>query len=774
MAVRQESGVRGVSVSARALMMMCVLTLAVACAGNPPKDDRPEAIAYTPAGQTDLKVSHLIVEGVNQVDEGELLGGLATREDPGWRTKAWISWLPVLGAQTIYFNELEWKRDKARIEAFYKSRGFFKTVVLTSEDRAAEPGYVRLRIKITEGEQVRVGELRVEGSLSNLQSLRAALPIKPGEPYTERAYEQSKAILVGRLRQRSFAYAKVSGQIVIDLKTNRANVTYFVEPGPRAKIAGYKIEGLERVDREYVEDEILFKRGDDFSASALQETQEMIFDLGVFSLVTVQPTFELARDGEDEGEGAESGADAATDQAAASSEASAQRRQEASGLSNLLSRAQRDASLQLTLDPQVEVMIQVKEARTFNMRVGAGFALDSARQDIHAQFNWSSRNLLGTLIRLEQLNTVGYVVLPGLFLLASGQGLFGEAEIGNQGVFLDSILNLTKPHFLERKLTGFTQLRVQRQVQEGYTGINPSLSVGVRRRFTRDLTLEGSYNLSYFLFQDVSPAFREELERQGTFQTQDSDPSQFLSYLEQKITYDRRDELLNPSRGYRLQLGVQEAMTSLGSDFSFIKARLSAEGYLPYILLGRSMVTAVRASLGTIYNRTVDDEGNTRGIPVQARFYGGGRGSLRSFGTRFLSYFTQDDVNPVPIGATSIADGSVEQRVVITRNLLGIGDFWGALFFDVGTVLDRPLFIDAQANISGDGERQSVAGWADLADTLLYGVGAGVWWLTPIGPVRVDLAYGLNDTSQDPRFSAPAVQSRLIRFNFFFSIGHTF
>ena len=67
-----------------------------------------------------MTATHVAVEMLHQplLAAGEQFGGLATREDPGWRTKSWISWFPVLGAQPIYFNELEWQRDKARIDAF--------------------------------------------------------------------------------------------------------------------------------------------------------------------------------------------------------------------------------------------------------------------------------------------------------------------------------------------------------------------------------------------------------------------------------------------------------------------------------------------------------------------------------------------------------------------------------------------------------------------------------------------------------------------------------
>jgi translocation and assembly module TamA len=54
----------------------------------------------------------------------------------------------------------------------------------------------------------------------------------------------------------------------------------------------------------------------------------------------------------------------------------------------------------------------------------------------------------------------------------------------------------------------------------------------------------------------------------------------------------------------------------------------------------------------------------------------------------------------------------------------------GALFYDLGTAADN---------------------WADK--TIYKGVGAGVRWRSPVGPVNVDLAYGLQSKQIRPHIS---------------------
>ena len=131
-----------------------------------------------------------------------------------------------------------------------------------------------------------------------------------------------------------------------------------------------------------------------------------------------------------------------------------------------------------------------------------------------------------------------------------------------------------------------------------------------------------------------------------------------------------------------------------------------------------------------------------------------------------------------------------KQRVKLRRNLLDVGDFWGALYLDSGTFFEQQLFFDTAANSNG------AVGVDDIRGTFIHGVGLGAFWLTPIGPVRADFAYTLNNIQRDFRYTADptvmddpdtprnelfteyqyaaAVRNKLRRFDFYLGIGHSF
>jgi translocation and assembly module TamA len=114
-------------------------------------------------------------------------------------------------------------------------------------------------------------------------------------------------------------------------------------------------------------------------------------------------------------------------------------------------------------------------------------------------------------------------------------------------------------------------------------------------------------------------------------------------------------------------------------------------------------------------------------LPPDQRFYGGGSASIRGYPYQGVGpYFPNTSY---PIGGTALVAGGVEYRQRFGRS------FGAAFFVDGGQVSSRLNLAPSNAFI---------------------GIGAGVRYYTPIGPLRLDLAvptkhYGTLTTS-DQRF----------------------
>ena len=452
-----------------------MLALCGACATQ---ESATRIASYTPAGQTDERVRAFELAGVESVDEEDLREGLYTRGDPGWRAE--VGWMPLLGAEPIYYNELEFDADLVRIRTFYQERGYFDARVSGVTNNKTRDKGRAIRLKIFEGEPSRVRSVRLEGvsrDIASPEELLAGLPLSPGEIFTSQGWAILKASVKRAMQQRSYAYANVSGRAIVRPSERVVDIVLLVDPGPRARLGDVTIEGLpENIAEEYVRDAVTFTPGQAYSADALTRTQNAIYELGVFSLVNVQPAFNVRDTGDP------SKADVAA-------EVIEQRVQAgelegapgALGVSRLLEAARIQAEGRARLDPIVPVIIQLKPAKNWSARAGGGFAIDSTRQDVHLGLNISSRNFFDTLGKLENRNSVGYAWTPGLI------NLFNEEEdgftLGNNGLIFSSSLDYEQPQFLERRTRGFLNASVARDVQERFVSLEPTGSLGLRRAF---------------------------------------------------------------------------------------------------------------------------------------------------------------------------------------------------------------------------------------------------------------------------------------------------
>ncbi len=778
-----------------AVVSLLLVTLLSGCAAvdGPDRD-------YIDPGTTDLRVERLDLRGVESVSERQLRQGLATVEDPGWRARRPWYWLPLIGERPQYFNRFGWQRDRERILAYYRQQGYFHASI-QSESIIEDPdaGSVRIRVTIDEGEPTRVSRIDfqglTDGETPGRDTLLGGVELSEGDIFIQNAYQRMRSTLRDRLREAGHAYADVSGRVFIDRASREAEIFFFVEAGPASRIGPVYVLGLDEIDEQAVRQAIPFREGDPYTPGALRRAQEEIFDLGVFGMVTVLPahearetTVERERDRRRLDEIIERHdlpeAPDETEELDPDIEFQSGGGGNPLGISDLLHDAQRRAESRSRLDPEVPIVIRVQEATGYNLRVGGGIAAEGTRQDVRGLVNWSSRNFLGGLRRLEHFNAVGYAWAPGLIT---------PEPLVNRGPILSSELRFQQPQFFEPRTNLRLRARVERDVREGYTVWNPSFRMGLERPFFDHFLVGVSYNAAYFNYSDVQPDL---IDPTATELGVDFETEFLLEYFEQSIAYDRRDDVINPTRGYSVELAVQQAgQYAVRGDFDFVKPTLSAQQYFPFDVLTPS-VLALRARAGSTY-----DIGRETGVPVESRLYSGGTDGMRSFGRRRLSLYTpgravgedlddaaDDAGRPVPVGGGSQFEFSVEPRFRLVADLLDVGDLWGAVFLDSATVLRGQLLADTDANPHG------VADVDDIRRSLLYGLGSGIWWNTPVGPVRLDFAYTLSDITEDARFRRcvdPAdygtdacefrydadddpIQNLILGYGVYLSIGHSF
>ncbi|MEQ5802146.1 autotransporter assembly complex family protein [Halomonas sp. H10-9-1] len=159
-----------------------------------------------------------------------------------------------------------------------------------------------------------------------------------------------------------------------------------------------------------------------------------------------------------------------------------------------------------------------------------------------------------------------------------------------------------------------------------------------------------------------------------------------------------------PTWGDRQQLSLEVSDGLWGSDADFL--RLTGESrWIRKIGANNRVVTGV--GVGAI---ETDDFSL---IPPSLRFFAGGDNSVRGYGYESLS--PRDDEGKLS-GGQQLFTYSLEWQHRVT------GDWWGAAFIDTGDAFDD---------------------WGP--DDLNTGAGLGVRWISPVGPIRLDIAHPFDD-----------------------------
>jgi len=256
-----------------------------------------------------------------------------------------------------------------------------------------------------------------------------------------------------------------------------------------------------------------------------------------------------------------------------------------------------------------------------------------------------------------------------------------------------------------------------------------------------------------------------------------------IGMLSVSYVQDRRDDKAEPHRGVFNTVDLGLSAGAFGSTRSFGRGLARSASYHP---LTRNVVLARETTVGIIEPfRVPTGFTSDTAIPLPERFFGGGGITHRGFpenqaGPRDIGApqgpgASASEPTGFPLGGNAVLFNTVELRFPLIGENIG-----GVVFHDAGNV-----YRDAR-HISFRYRQKDPADF----DYMVQAAGFGVRYRTPLGPVRVDLAYSINPPSyygfkgsiQELLACGPGSTSaachpqlnQISHFQFFFSIGQTF
>ncbi|HVP90919.1 MAG TPA: POTRA domain-containing protein [Terriglobales bacterium] len=198
------------------------------------------------------------------------------------------------------------------------------------------------------------------------------------------------------------------------------------------------------------------------------------------------------------------------------------------------------------------------------------------------------------------------------------------------------------------------------------------------------------------------------------------------------VALDKRDDALNPEKGYFVSAVTQLAKPLFGTESDYWKTFFKFQYFRPVVpQVGFSLLARLGLARGQ--------------IAVPERFFAGGSNSFRGESFDYLG--PKDPVTGYPDGGRALFLLNAEVRFPI---LPAFKNLSGGVFFDIGNVFPSISSIRVQ----------------DLEDAC----GFGIRYKTPLGPVRFELAWNV----RTPAANLVPPQTRRKTAYFFVTIGNMF
>lgn len=619
------------------------------------------------------------------------------------------------------FNQAKLDADLARIQAKYAEKGYVNAQIKYELTRVEKENTVEVKLIIDEGPRTRVEAVNINGLHEiPLKKLLAKASNKPGKVYKPQNLQRDyvKMMLYGR-NQGYAQFMMTEPKLEYNADKSLVSVSYDVTEGPKVDFGTTAFEGSTVFSDAELKEKVYYRTGKLYNQKDFEDTvsaiQEAYADKGYLQ-ARVQPrydvqngllniSFDISEGGIFYIDNVDVSGYGKTKKYVFTRELSihpgdlydaAKIRRSQTKIMNLGFINDVQVDLQPTADPQkVDLGFNVVEGRPGMFQ--AGLAMSS----MDGLYGEVSVNHLNFLNRAQRLSL---------------RTMFGK-EI------LDYTVSWYTPWIYEKPTSlgvdAFNTRRYRSFVTENqaYTEKRIGGRVKVGPRFNDDIyQLSFGYSFENVDIYDIDPNYMyapgkkpgEYIEKGKTN----------ISTFSADAAIDTRDNMWDPTRGWRNSLGVALAGGPIGGDLDlwYFNARSIFNHTVLNVGGNYPIVFVLSNKFGS-----VQPYGRTKYVPPYEKFFLGGADTVRG-------YERAGEIGPV-YGGDMYYVMNAELRFPIAREgRRNMAQF--AFFFDMGNSWDH--FDDIDFSL-GPNENQFKAG-----------VGVGLRFTTPALPIRIDWGYGLN------------------------------
>ena len=639
--------------------------------------------------------------------------------------------------------------DVSAIQALYRANGFdqanvttdVKDVTVGKDGKALKAGEIAVTYTIVEGPQQKFGTVDLAGvDASRVKAVRDLMNAQAGQPFSLVTLSGDRDIVLQYYLANGFDQVKVEiRQKKETADGDKTDVSLNVTEGQQVFVNRVLLSGVEKTRPSVVDQQILVHAGDPLDQTALLQTQRNLYNIALFNEVVAAV-------------------------------------QNPAG----------DA-------PQKNVVLQVTEAKRWNVTYGFGFEAQTGTPQA-GTISEASCIQLGLTYPCNQLSPEGKPgVSPRVSLDVSRINLRGSEDsltLHTSYGLLEQVATLTlqNPHLRGSK-------NFSAAISGGYSNVQ-DITTFQASTLQGDFRITEKFRRTHTFIYDF--LYRRVKVNPNSLQVSaDLIPlvSQPVRVGGPSLTWfhdTRSPGPLDAVKGQYSTVQAFVASSKFGSQTDFWKLDGTNSTY--YQFGKQKYVFARETRIG--YERaqgTNPNVGNSacagvllttnpscNSIPLPERLYAGGANSHRGFPINGAG--PRDLQTGFPVGGSAAFVNTFELRLPAQTLPLVGNSVNFVIFHDMGNVFQNAKDMFPSFTRFNQPDKQTCANVSGMIGTcnfnyFSHAVGLGARYRTPVGPIRVDFSYNLNPPLYPIIYdfnNNPPHEGQASHFNFFFSIGESF
>ncbi len=591
------------------------------------------------------------------------------------------------------FVKSDFDAGLANAEQEYRRRGYV-AAKLTAEFSLQTGGSatdqvvaVTARVQVVEGPRALVRSLAFRGNEALTEAqLRTGLLLEAGRPFYQPQLGSDLDAVVLKYLNRGYQTATATSDVKFGDDRTGVDIVVTMHEGPQVFVDHVLIVGNNRTNNQTIQRELALKPGQPLGLADIVESQRRLSALGLF------------------------------------------RRARITELRHATSETQRD------------ILVTVEEAPLTTIGYGGG--VEGGRQLRRVEGEQGAVEVFQVAPRgffeIGRRNLWGKNRSVNFFARVSFRALNPESDLPIATAATDSgygfneyrvLFTYREPRIFGTGVDALANAFVEQGIRSSFNFNRKGVRTDFGRRLTSTISVQARYlfDTTALFDERIRPADKPLIDRLF--------PQVRISAVAGSVVRDTRDDKLDPAHGTLIGFDTELAARAMGSEVGFVKTFL--QSYFYRRLPGKSRVVfagGARVGLASGFPQEVvrtDEQGNpiigpdgqpvvsiVEDLPASERFFAGGDTTVRGFALDRLGTPETFDQDGFPKGGHGLLIFNGELRFPIWRDLGGVG------FVDGGNVFE---FVD-------DIDLGRIRG----------AVGFGIRYRSPIGPLRVDLGFKLD------------------------------